>query len=79
MPNIKLELHEMIERIDDDKVLEAVHTFLSSQPSIFSVEGEALSQVVFEAMIDKGEEDISSGKVHDHEEVKAFFKQKLNG
>ncbi len=79
MSNIKIELHQMIDRIEDNKVLEAVYTLLANQPVAFTTEGKPLSQMAYEAMIEEGEEDIRTGKVYSHEEVKAHFKQKMNG
>ncbi len=79
MPNIKLELHEMIDRIEDGQVLAAVHTLLSGRLANFSVDGEPLGQKEYEAKISEGEEDIRLRKVHEHNEVKAYFKQKING
>lgn len=79
MANIKAELHQMIDRIDDNKVLEAIYTLLYNQPVAFSTGGKPLNQATFEAMIDEGEDDISNGKIYNHEEVKAHFKRKMNG
>ena len=78
MPNIKIELHQLIDQIGDDKVLEAVYTLLSNQPVAYTTEGKPLNQMAYEAMIEEGEEDIRQGKVYSHEEVKALFNQKLN-
>lgn len=79
MPDIKVELHQMIDQIGDDKVLEAVYTLLSNQPVAYTTSGEPLNQAAYEAMIDEGEEDVKKGKTYSHEEVKAHFKQKMNG
>ena len=79
MPDIKVELHQMIDQIGDDKVLEAVYTLLSNQPVAYTTRGKSLNQAAYEAMIDEGEEDIKKGKVFSHQEVKAHFKQKMNG
>ncbi len=79
MPDIKVELHQMIDQIADDKVLEAIHTLLSNQPIAYTTHGKSLNHAEYEAMIDEGEEDIKKGKVFNHEEVKAHFKRKMNG
>ena len=79
MPDIKVELHQMIDQIGDDKVLEAVYTLLSNQPVAYTTSGKSLNQEAYEAMIDEGEEDIKKGKVSSHQDVKAHFKQKMNG
>ncbi|MFY0686437.1 MAG: hypothetical protein JXQ90_04680 [Cyclobacteriaceae bacterium] len=79
MPDIKVELHQMIDQIGDDKVLEAVYTLLSNQAVAYTTGGTPLNQTAYEAMIDEGEEDINKGSVLSHEEVKAHFKRKMNG
>ena len=77
--DIKTVLHQIIDSIEDSKVLEAAYTLLSRQSKIaaFSVDGEQLSRKDFEIMIDEGEEDIDAGYVHSHEEVKAYFEKKM--
>lgn len=79
MPDIKVELHQKIDQIGDDKVLEAVYTLLSNQPVAYMTSGKPLNQAAYEAMIDEGEEDIKKGEVYSHEEVQAQFKRKMNG
>ncbi len=79
MADIKLELHQMINQIGDNKILEAVYTLLANQPVAYTTGGKPLNQTAYEAMIEEGEEDIRKGKVYSHEEVKAHFKQKMNG
>lgn len=79
MTNIKTALHQMIDQIEDDKVLEAVYTLLLNQPVAFTTDGKPLDQKAFEELIAEGEEDISKGRIYSHEEVMAHFKQKMNG
>ncbi len=79
MSDIKVELHQMIDRIGDDKVLKAVHTLLSNQLVTYSTHGDPINQITFEKMINEGEDDIKKGRVFTHEEVKAHFKRKMNG
>ena len=79
MADIKVALHQMIDQIGDNKVLEAVYTLLSNQPVAYTTSGKPLNQAAYEAMIEEGEEDIRKGRVYSHEEVKAHFKQKMNG
>ena len=78
MANIKLEIHELIDKIENDKVLQSVYAILSDQALLHSTDGELLSHGKFEEMIDEGESDIASGKIHSHESVKAHFKSKMN-
>ena len=79
MPSIKSELHELIDSVEDNKVLEAVHTLLSNQVVAFSIEGKPLKRGDYEASVDEGERDILASNTHSHEEVKTFFKQKMGG
>ena len=79
MADIKGQLHQMIDQIGDDKVLEAVYTLLSNSVVAYSVEGQGLNQSAYEAFIKEGEDDIVSGRVYSHEEVISRFNQKLNG
>ena len=79
MADIKVELHQMIDQIGDNKVLEAVYTLLSNQRVAYTTSGNPLNQAAYEAMIEEGEEDIRKGNVHSHEEIKAHFTQKANG
>ena len=77
---LKEELHQIIDRIEDDKILEAAYILLEKQDSgIYSTMGERLFQSEFESKIDEGEQDIKLGKVHSHDQVKAYFQKKFNG
>ncbi len=77
--DIKAELHQIIDNINDSRILEATYTLLSRQLDVvaFSVEGKPLGGKEFEMMIDEGEADIKAGRVHSHEEVKAYFEKKI--
>jgi predicted transcriptional regulator len=79
MPNVKKELHQMIDQTEDDKVLDAVYALLSNQKVAMTTDGIKLNQTAFEAKIDEGEVDITSGSTLSHEDVKAHFKKKHNG
>ena len=69
----------MIDQIGDNKVLEAVYTLLSNRPVAYTTSGKPLNRAAYKAMMDEGEADIGKGKTYSHEEVKAHFKQKMNG
>jgi len=79
MSKIKSELHQIIDQIGDDKLLEAVYALLSSHTVASDLDGKPLTQEEFEAMIDEGEDDILNGRVYTLEEVKAHFRKKMNG
>jgi len=75
---LKEELHQIIDRIEDSKILEATYTLLERQDIILhTTNGEPLTQREFESMIDEGEHDIEQGKIHSHEQVKEHFRNKL--
>jgi hypothetical protein len=78
MQDIKTELHQMIEQIEDDKVLEAIYTLLSIQPVAYTTSGNPVDATAYDQMIEEGEKDIQEGKVYSHAEVKSHFKQKVN-
>lgn len=78
MASIKIELHQMIDKIEDVKVLEAVYTLLLNQTVAFTTENKPHDQEAFEAMIEEGEKDIRTGKVYSYQDVKEHFKQKMN-
>lgn len=69
---LKNNLHQIIDRIDDDAVLQAIYTLLSSKEKIIahSVQGQPLTQEEMEAMIEESEEDIRSGRTTTHENLK---------
>jgi len=76
---LKEGLHQIIDRIENDKILEAAYTLLEQQDIILhTTDGNALTQSGFEAKIDEGEQDIKQGKVHDHDQVKEHFRNRLN-
>jgi len=71
---LKEELHQIIDRIEDNKILEATYTLLEKQDIIFHTTArKPLTQREFEAKIDEGEHDIQEGKVHTHDQVKEHF------
>jgi len=71
-------LHQIIDRIEDDKILEAAYTLLEQQDVVlYTTCGNALTQRGFEVKISEGEQDIKQGKVHSHYQVKEHFRNKL--
>lgn len=77
---LKEELHQIIDRIEDDKILEAAYILLEKQDAdIYSTMGERLTQREFELKIDEGEQDIKLGKIQSHDQVKEYFQKKFNG
>ena len=74
---LKEELHQIIDRIEDDKILEATYILLERQDIILhTTNGKPLTQREFGTMIDEGEHDIEQGKVHNHDQIKKHFRNK---
>lgn len=69
---LKTELHQIIDRVTDGRILQAVHTILSSQTNIqaYSSSGQPLTQQAMDGMLEASEEEIRTGKVTDHEDIK---------
>ena len=62
---LQLELHQIIDQVKDNRILQAVHTILSSQVGIFahSSKGEPISKSEFDEMIEVSEDDIKAGRL----------------
>ena len=69
---LRTELHQIIDSVTDDRILQAVHTILSSQAKIhsYSSSGHPLTQQAMDGMLEASEEEITTGKVTDHEDLK---------
>lgn len=73
---IKSNLHQMIDDLDDKKILEAIYTLLSSKnpakPNTYHVSREELEA------IDAGVRDIDAGKVYTYKQVREKIRRKHN-
>jgi len=68
---LRTELHEIINRVTDDKILEAVHTILSSRTANQPYMKERhLTKEAMDEKIEVSEQDIKLGKVTDHQVLK---------
>lgn len=69
---LKEELHQIIDRVTDSKILQAVYTILSSQVNIqaYSPSGQPLTKQAMDEMLEASETEIKAGKVTDHEDIK---------
>ena len=77
---LKLELHRIIEQIDDSRILLAVHTLLEGKSDpVFSTDRNSLKKREMDVMLSEGEDDIHAGKVTDQrqliEEIKTWRKK----
>jgi predicted transcriptional regulator len=69
---LKEDLHHIIDQIEDQAILEAVHTLLTSQiGTIYSLQGQALDQDSIEARLEESEADIEAGRTVSQQELKA--------
>lgn len=73
---LKSRLHEIIESIEDNKILEAVHTILSSQSTYIShsTSGRPLTKENMDEMIFASESDIKTGRLTNQTQLKEEIK-----
>ena len=71
-PELKLELHRIIDQVKDNRILQAIHTMLSSQVNIFSHTGggKPLTKEEFDVMLESSEEDIKAGRLTNQKDLK---------
>jgi predicted transcriptional regulator len=73
---LRADLHNMIDKISDRKILKAVHTLLSENAATKSDWWDAISQEEREE-IEKGISDVDRGEIKTHEEVMKKYKKWL--
>jgi predicted transcriptional regulator len=73
---LKFSIQNILDRIDDKKILEAVHTLL--QTTLKRQDEDFWDTLSDEekASIEKGLEDVKAGRVHKHEDVMKMVKKK---
>jgi hypothetical protein len=73
---LQMELHQIIDQVQDNRILQAVHTILSSQVSIFAqtTDGRPLSKDGFDEMLEAGEEDIKARRFISQKNLKEKIK-----
>ena len=73
---IRQELHQIIDKINDKRLLAAVHTLLtsSSKTIIHSSKGEPLTKENMDEMLEVSEVDIREGRLTDHQNLKNEIK-----
>ena len=69
---LKTELHQIIDRVTDGRILQAVHTILSAQTNIqaYSSSGTSLTKQAMDEMLEASEAEIRAGKLTNHEGIK---------
>ena len=65
-PEIRLELHRIIDQINDSRLLEAVYTLLSSQDG----QAKSIPKKMMDSMLEASEADIEAGRLIDHQSLK---------
>ena len=75
-PELKLELHRIIDQVKDNRILQAMHTMLSSQVSIFAhtAGGKPITKEEFDMMLESSEEDIKAGRLTNQKDLKEEIK-----
>ncbi len=73
---LQLELHQIIDQVKDNRILQAIHTILSSQVHIFahSSEGKPITKNEFDEMLEASEEDIKKDRLLSQNELKEKIK-----
>lgn len=73
---LKLALHQIIDQVKDNRILQAVHTILSSQVSIFAhtTDGKPVTKEELDMMLESSEEDIKAGRLFNQKDVKEEIK-----
>lgn len=68
------DLHQLIDRIEDQAILRAVHTLLAPRAEkLYSVQGKALDQNQVEDLLEESESDIDAGRTLSHQELKTHI------
>jgi hypothetical protein len=73
---LQLELHQIIDQVKDNRILQAVHTILTSQVSVFAhtTDGKPLTKDNFDEMLEAGENDIKAGRFISQKDLKEKIK-----
>lgn len=69
---LRTELHRIIDQVKDNRILQAIHTMLSSQVSIFAhtSDGNPVTKDELDTMLQVSENDIKYGRLTNHEDLK---------
>ncbi len=71
---LKDDLHQLIDQIEDQATLQAVHTLLAPRAEkLYSVQGKALDQNQVEDILEESESDIEAGHTLSHQELKTHM------
>jgi hypothetical protein len=73
---LKLELHQIIDQVKDNRILEAVYTILSSQVNIFAytADNKPVTKEELDMMLRSSEEDINAGRLINQADIKKEIK-----
>jgi hypothetical protein len=73
---LKLELHQIIDQVKDNRILEAIYTILSSQVSIFAhtADNKPVTKEELDKMLALSEGDIKAGRLTNQTEIKKEIK-----
>lgn len=73
---LQSELHQIIDQVKDNQILQAIHTILSSQVGIFvhSTDSKPLTKDDFDRMLQESEDDIKAGRLVGQRDLKEKIK-----
>ncbi len=73
---LKFELHQIIDQVKDNRILEAVYTILSSQVSIFAytADNRPVTKGELDITLAASEEDIKNGRIMNQSDIKKEIK-----
>jgi hypothetical protein len=71
-PELKSELHQIIDQVNDNRILEAVYTILSSQLNIFAytTDNKPITKEALDKLLELSEDDIKSGRITNQADIK---------
>ena len=68
------DLHQLIDQIEDQATLQAVHTLLALRAEkLYSIQGKILDQNQIEDLLEESESDIEAGRTRSHQELKTHM------
>jgi len=73
---LQLKLHRIIDQVNDQEVLKAIHTLLSTQfqSEIRTIDGKSISKVELDELLELSESDIQNERTISQEDLKNEIK-----
>ncbi|GIL22947.1 MAG: hypothetical protein BroJett042_14600 [Bacteroidota bacterium] len=69
---LQLKLHQIIDQVNDQEVLKAIHTLLSAQVEsvIKTIDGVPISKLELDELLEQAESDIANGRTIQQHDLK---------